>query len=195
MSRLAAEHTLASGQIVRLIHGDLTDEQVDAIVNAANAQLAHGGGVAGAIVRRGGAVIQDESTAWVREHGPVTHGHPAITGAGRLPCRFVIHAVGPVWGEGDEDAKLSAAVAGALTLASERGLETVALPAISTGIFGFPKGRAATILLAAVEGYAANHPDARVREIRIVIIDEPTVDAFCEAFDSRWPGSAQDREP
>ncbi len=84
MSHLVAEHRLPGGQALQLIHGDLTEEHVDAIVNAANAQLQHGGGVAGAIVRRGGSLIQDESDAWVRTHGPLTHETPALTGAGRL---------------------------------------------------------------------------------------------------------------
>src|SRR5512146_11618 len=99
-----------SGQRLELVSGDLTEEQVDAIVNAANSHLAHGGGVAGAIVRRGGPSIQAESDAWVHKHGPVTHAEPAYTGAGRLPCRYVIHAVGPIWGAGDEDGKLADAV-------------------------------------------------------------------------------------
>jgi O-acetyl-ADP-ribose deacetylase (regulator of RNase III) len=173
--------------MLRLVHGDLTEERVDAIVNAANAQLAHGGGVAGAIARRGGPTIQEESDAWVRLHGPVTHDRPAITGAGRLPCGYVIHAVGPVWGEGDEDAKLRAAVSGALTLACERQLESLALPAISTGIFGFPKERGARVILDSVLDFFATEGSATLREVRLTLIDEATVSVFAEEFRRRWP--------
>ena len=189
MTTIVAEHELTSGQIVRLVHGDLTEEKVDAIINAANAQLAHGDGVAGAIVRVGGREIQAESNAWVREHGPVSHERPAITNAGRLPCRYVIHAVGPVWGEGDEDAKLRSAVIGSLALADERALTSLALPAISTGIFGFPKDRGARVILDAIVDYFADEFDSSLSEVRITLIDEPSVAIFADEFSRRWPGS------
>lgn len=189
MSRVVAEHHLPTGPVLRLVHGDLTQERVDAIVNAANAQLIHGGGVAGAIVRRGGDQIQVESDAWVREHGLVTHEHPAITGAGSLPCRFIIHAVGPVWGEGNEDAKLHVAVSGALALAEERSLSSLALPAISTGIFGFPKDRGARIILEAILQYLGQHPGSSLREVRITLIDDPSVSVFSAEFARHWPES------
>jgi O-acetyl-ADP-ribose deacetylase (regulator of RNase III) len=189
MSRIVAEQTLPSGQTLRLIHGDLTEEKVDAIVNAANTRLAHGGGVAGAIVRRGGPDIQRESDAWVQQHGPVSHQRPAITGAGRLTCRYVIHAVGPVWGDGDEDNKLRAAVTGSLTLADEHGLASLAIPAISTGIFGFPKDRGARVILDAVVDYFTEYPEALPNEVHITLIDEPTVRVFANEFRRRWPGS------
>src|SRR5574340_23751 len=140
MGAVLREHLLGNGGRLQLVEGDITAEQVDAIVNAANSHLLHGGGLAGALVRHGGDVIQQESNAWVRAHGPVSHTRPAWTSAGRLPARYILHAVGPVWGEGDEDSKLSAAVQGSLSLADELGLVSLALPAISTGIFGFPKG-------------------------------------------------------
>ncbi len=189
MSHLIAEHRLAAGQSLRLIHGDLTDERVDAVVNAANAQLVHGGGVAGAIVRRGGPAIQSESDAWVRENGLASCDRPAITGAGRLPCRYVIHAVGPVWGEGDEDAKLGRAVVGALRLAEAHQVRSLALPAISTGIFGFPKARGASVILDAVLAFAAEKPNSPVREIRITLIDQASVSIFAEEFERRWPAA------
>lgn len=189
MTTIVAEQELTSGQIVRLVHGDLTEEKVDAIVNAANAQLAHGGGVAGAILRKGGREIQSESELWVQKHGPVSHTHPAITSAGQLPCRYVIHAVGPVWGEGDEDAKLRSAVTGSLALADEKALNSLALPAISTGIFGFPKDRGARVILDAIVDYIADKPDTSLSEIRITLIDEPSVTIFADEFSHRWPGS------
>ena len=106
MRRVLFERQTPAGQTICVVQNDLTAEQVDAIVNAANERLAHGGGVAGAISRRGGPTIQRESAEWIREHGPVPTGSAAITGAGELPARYVIHAVGPVWGTGDEEAKL-----------------------------------------------------------------------------------------
>jgi O-acetyl-ADP-ribose deacetylase (regulator of RNase III) len=189
MPKIIAERRWANGQILQLIHGDLTEEGVDAIVNAANAYLEHGGGVAGDILRRGGSLIQHESDAWVRTHGPVTHDSPALTGAGRLACRHVIHAVGPVWGEGDEDAKLHASVSGALHLANEQGFTSLALPAISTGVFGFPKARGARILTGAIVEYFESHPSAALTEVHITLIDEPSVQVFASEFRSRWPES------
>ncbi|MBM3122134.1 MAG: macro domain-containing protein [Chloroflexi bacterium] len=190
MSRLVAQTTLAGNTTLRLIHGDLTEEAVDAIVNAANAQLQHGGGVAGAIARRGGAVIQHQSDEWVRRYGPVGHDRPALTDAGALPCRHVIHAVGPIWGEGGEDGKLRAAVLGALELAQANSFASLALPAVSTGIFGFPKDRGAHILLQAVADHCQAHPAGSLREVHVTLIDEPTLRVFAAEFEARWPGSS-----
>lgn len=181
MNTVIAETHLPGGARLQLVQGDITAEATDAIVNAANAYLHHGGGLAAAIVRRGGERIQQESDAWVREHGPVTHDSPAVTSGGRLPCRYVIHAVGPIWGEGDEDAKLATAVTAALRLADEMGLSSLALPAISTGIFGFPKDRAARIILTALRDYFAAHP-SHLRLIRLVLFDVETVQAFRSAW-------------
>src|SRR3989337_1720596 len=102
MNRTLVERSLENGQRLLIVQGDLTQERVDSIVNAANEYLQHGGGVAAAIARRGGAQIQAESNAWVQEFGPIRHDAPADTQAGNLTCRHVIHAVGPVCGEGDE---------------------------------------------------------------------------------------------
>jgi O-acetyl-ADP-ribose deacetylase (regulator of RNase III) len=176
--------TLQNEVRIELVQGDLTRQEVDAIVNAANRHLAHGGGLAGAIVRLGGADIQTESRAWVREHGPVEHAKPAYTAAGNLPCRYVIHAVGPVWGDGDEDAKLAAAVRGSLELADRLGLRSIALPAISTGIFGFPKERAGRVILDALQEYFQDHPNTTIELTRLVLFDQPTVDAFLDAWDA-----------
>ncbi len=199
MNRIVWETTLSTGQMLRIVHGDLTDERVDAIVNAANSYLKHGGGVAGAIVRRGGAQIQAESDAWVRKYGPVPHHAPAYTHAGNLACRYVIHAVGPVWGEGDEDAKLAAAIAGALQRADELGLSNIALPAISTGIFGFPMPRAAEIILTAVVNYFAQNRASGLQEARLVLLDQSAVDVFVNIWKARLEQpkgqSGQSEEP
>ncbi|HET7011781.1 MAG TPA: macro domain-containing protein [Anaerolineales bacterium] len=188
MATVERTHTFASGAQVRLVQGDITTAQVDAIINAANAYLQHGGGVAAAIARRGGPVVQQASDEWVQRHGRISPDHPAITAAGNLPCRFVIHAVGPVWGEGDEDRKLARAVAGALRLAAEHDLASLAMPAISTGIFGFPKERAAGVILDALHDYFESEPDSSLRRMDVILFDAPTFQAFSEAFDSRWPG-------
>jgi O-acetyl-ADP-ribose deacetylase (regulator of RNase III) len=187
MATLIISHALTSGQTLALYHGDLTEEKVDAIVNAANEQLAHGGGVAGAIARRGGRVIQEESLAWVREHGPAGHGKPALTGAGKLPCKAVIHAVGPVWrgGAGDEEDKLRAAYTSALELAHAHGFASIAFPSISTGLFGFPVERGAAIALQCAGDFCAAHPDSPLREIRFTLIDAPTVEVFKREFEKR----------
>jgi O-acetyl-ADP-ribose deacetylase len=183
--RILLEQTAPEGQAIRLVQGDLTLEAVDAIVNAANPHLQHGGGIAGAVVRRGGFSIQQESDEWIRKHGPVSHAEPAYTRAGSLPCRYVIHAVGPVWGQSSPeqaDADLRAAVSGSLHLASELNLASIALPAISTGIFGFPKQRAATVILSAVWDFFAEQPSTNLREVHLVVFDQPTLEAFQQAW-------------
>ncbi|MFN3651790.1 MAG: macro domain-containing protein [Armatimonadota bacterium] len=181
MSRVVARLSAAGGQVLELRHGDLTAEEVDAIVNAANTHLQHGGGVAGAIVSRGGRVIQQESD----RIGRVPVGQVAVTSAGSLPAKHVIHAVGPRMGEGDEDRKLASAVSHALAAAEERGLRSIALPAISSGIFGFPKDRCAAILVAEAERFCAERPDSVLREIRFTLIDQPTVEVFRAEFARR----------
>jgi O-acetyl-ADP-ribose deacetylase (regulator of RNase III) len=185
MPTLITQLTLPSGQTLALYQGDLTEEQVGAIVNAANEHLEHGGGLAGAIVRRGGHEIQLESNAWVRQQGLAGHAKPALTGAGRLPCKAVIHAVGPMWrggGQGEE-AKLRLAYTSALKLAHEQGFDSVAFPSISTGIFGFPVERGAAIALQAVTDFCAAHPTSPLRAIRFTLIDAPTVEVFRRAFE------------
>jgi O-acetyl-ADP-ribose deacetylase (regulator of RNase III) len=139
---------------LELVEGNITAMDVDAIVNAANERLMHGGGVAGVISRRGGPAIQDESNAWVRTHGRVITGSAAITSGGRLKARYVIHAVGPVYDGTSRSAELLAsAVRAALQAADDRGLKSVALPAISTGIFGYPMEAAARVMLQAAIEY------------------------------------------
>jgi O-acetyl-ADP-ribose deacetylase (regulator of RNase III) len=185
MNKILVEAKLAGGHTLQMVEGDLTQERVDAIVNAANSQLQHGGGLAAAIVRRGGSQIQAESRAWVREHGPVSHAEPAITHAGSLPCRYVIHAVGPVWGDGDEDAKLSAAVNGALTAADRIKLASIAIPAISTGIFGFPKERAARIIIETIQAYFKQIAGSGLKKVRLTLYDQPTIQAFRQAWNEK----------
>ncbi len=174
-----------NGSTLEIVQGDLTQERVDAIVNAANDRLRHGGGIARLIARRGGPAIQKESDAWVRTNGPVSHAQPAYTSAGKLPCQYVIHAVGPVWGSGDEDRKLAQAITGSLALADQLALRSLALPAISTGIFGFPKARAAGVVYQAIEEYFTAHPDTGLQQVRLALYDQPTIDAFLEVWDAQ----------
>jgi O-acetyl-ADP-ribose deacetylase (regulator of RNase III) len=186
MNSILAEHRLPTGQTIQIVRGDITIEDVDAIVNAANEHLQHGGGVAHMISRQGGSAIQKESDAWIQEHGRVSHTDPAWTSGGRLPAKYVIHAVGPVWGDGDEDKKLEAAVTGSLRVADELTCTSLALPAISTGIFGFPKDRAAGIIFSAIENYFASHSSSQVRIIKLVLYDQPTVDIFLQSWQNQW---------
>lgn len=130
---------------------------MDAIVNAANRYLRHGGGVALAISRKGGPRIQAESAAWVAKHGPLATGDAVITSGGNLPAKFVIHTPGPVWGEQNEeesDALLRRSIRNCLALAEDKGLKSIAFPAISTGIYGFPVERAARVMLAEAKSYS-----------------------------------------
>ena len=166
------------------MQGDITLEAVDAIVNASNRHLQHGGGVAGVIVRRGGLVIQQESDAWVQKHGPINPAAPAYTSAGHLPCKYVIHAVGPIWGEGDEDAKLSKAVCASLQLADELNLVSISMPAISTGIFGFPIERAAKIIFKTIEEFLGDQPQTSLMQLRLVLFDQAAVDLFLRVWDT-----------
>lgn len=147
------------GAGLELMQGDITALAVDAIVNAANASLILGGGVAGAIRSRGGPRIQEECD----RIGGTFVGGAVITTGGTLPARHVIHAVGPRWGEGDEHAKLRNAVANSLKVADRNRLASVAFPAISTGIFGFPLEPAARTMLSAALDYL--HGDTALRRV------------------------------
>jgi O-acetyl-ADP-ribose deacetylase (regulator of RNase III) len=135
--------------VLELIQGDLTKQTTDGIVNAANAALQMGGGVAGAIRRRGGSKIQEECN----RIGGTHVGRAVITTGGNLAAKYVIHAVGPIFGEDHEDAKLKDATLNSLILADKHNLRSIAFPAISTGIFGFPKDRCATIMLSTTIAY------------------------------------------
>lgn len=164
---------------LRLVQGDLTERKVDAVVNAANSHLQHGGGVAGAIVKKGGQIIQEESD----KIGFTPVGTAVITTAGKLPAKFIIHAVGPRMGEGDEDNKLKNAVLSSLMLVSQKGLESVSFPAISSGIFGFPKDRCAQILVGESARFLREKKDSSIHTVEFCIRDDSTLTYFKKEFE------------
>lgn len=186
MNSILVEKTLSSGQTMQIVQGDITIEEVDAIVNAANEHLTHGGGVAWAISKKGGGTIQKESDEWIRKHGLVPHSHPAWTSGGLLPAKYVIHAVGPVWGDGDEDSNLAAAVTGSLRVADELKCKSISMPAISTGIFGFPKDRAAGIIFKSINIYFEASADSSVNLVRIVLFDDASAQVFLDVWKHTW---------
>jgi O-acetyl-ADP-ribose deacetylase (regulator of RNase III) len=159
---------------IELVVGDLTEQRVDAIVNAANEALAPGGGVCGAIRRAGG----DEIFAECARLGGCATGDAKATGAGRLPAQWVIHAVGPVWrGGGSGEAKLlGSAYRRALEVAEELGARSIAFPALSTGIYGYPPEQAADVAVAAVAPFAG-----RFDAVRFVFLDEGLLRVFAAA--------------
>ena len=160
-----------SGRIV-ILEGDITEQEVDAIVNAANSELQLGAGVAGAIRERGGPSIQQECDA----HGPVAVGEAAVTGAGELPAKFVIHAAGmPPGGQASEDS-IRSSVKRSLELAREQGCRSIAVPAIGAGIGGFSTQRCAEILLEEARAHLAG--ETPLEEVRFVLYGEPTYRVF-----------------
>ena len=160
---------------IALVHGDITAQAVDAIVNAANSSLLGGGGVDGAIHRAGGPSILEEC----RRLGGCETGDAKATGAGKLPARYVIHAVGPVWQGGDhgEDALLASCHRRSLELAAELGCRTIAFPAISTGVYRFPVERAADIALRTT-AQELDHRHPQTERVTFVLFSEEHRRAF-----------------
>ncbi|MCF8885206.1 MAG: macro domain-containing protein [Aigarchaeota archaeon] len=168
--------------VIELIKGDITDLEVDVIVNAANSSLKMGGGVAGAILRKGGRVIQEECD----KIGYCPVGGAVITSAGNLKARYVIHAVGPRMGEGDEDRKLRSATLSALELADKHRVESIAFPAISTGIFGYPKDKCAEVMLTAIIDYLKSKKTG-LKKIILCLYDDETYRIFEETLKRKSP--------
>ena len=162
---------------IELVKGDITELEVDVIVNAANSRLKMGGGVAGAILRKGGWSIQEECD----KIGYCPVGGAVITGAGRLKAKYVIHAVGPRMGGGDEDNKLRNATLNSLKLAEKHGIKSIAFPAISTGIFGFPKDRCAKIMLRAAVEYLRKA--SGIKRMIFCLYDDETYQIFSEELE------------
>lgn len=164
---------------VKVVEGDITLLECDAIVNAANRYLKHGGGVAAAIVRRGGEEIQTESDEYVKTHGPLKTGEVAVTGAGKLKAKYVIHAVGPVYGEEGEE-KLAEAVRNSLQAADRLGLKTLALPAISTGVYGYPMEICARMMRSELEKFSKRRKSLEL--VTICLYGKESLERFLEAF-------------
>lgn len=180
--KIISEHQFGERSI-RLVQGDITERDTDSIVNAANSHLQHGGGVAGAIVRKGGQIIQEESD----KIGFTPVGQAVITSAGKLHAKFVIHAVGPRMGEGDEENKLKNAVLNSLQLASQKGLQSISIPAISSGIFGFPKDLCAKLLVAESVKFVKTETKSSLRFIEFCIYDDLTLGHFKKEFEDLAP--------
>ncbi len=159
--------------LLSLVRGDITHQDVDAIVNAANSSLLGGGGVDGAIHRAGGPQILDECKAIRARQGGCPPGQAVITSGGRLKARFVIHTVGPIWygGSQGEEETLARAYENSLKLALEHGIKTIAFPSISTGAYGFPIELASNIAVRTVSRFVKDHPEA-LEEVRFVVFDE-----------------------
>lgn len=160
--------------MITFVVGDLTEQRVDAIVNAANEALVAAAGVCGAIRRAGGDEIFEECARL----GGCDTGDAKATGAGRLPARYVIHAVGPIWsgGERGEAELLASAYRRSLEVAEELGCRTIAFPALSTGIYGYPAELAAPVAVEAVRPF-----ESRFDEIRFVFLDDELRDLFARA--------------
>lgn len=168
---------------IELIRGDITEIAVDAIVNAANSSLLGGGGVDGAIHRRGGPAILEECKRIRDRQGGCPTGEAVITTGGKLPARYVIHTVGPVWHGGDrgEAALLRNCYLNSLRLAEENGIKTIAFPNISTGVYGYPKPEAARIAIAAVRDYLSE--STSIEKVIFVCYDEENYQLYAERLE------------
>jgi len=166
---------------IRLLRGDLTKYAADAVVNAANSDLLPGGGVCGAIHRAGGRVIADECRRIRSQRGPVPPGQAVATTAGRLPAKYVIHAVGPIWQGGDrgEPEVLSSCYRESIRIAEELKLTSIAFPAISTGIFGYPLEEAARVAIPSI--VESLRSAGRLVLVAMVLFDKTTLDVFAKA--------------
>jgi O-acetyl-ADP-ribose deacetylase (regulator of RNase III) len=168
--------------VLELLQGDITEMETDAIVNAANAQLVMGGGVAGAIKRKGGPAIQEECN----RIGGTHVGGAVITTGGNLKAKHVIHAVGPRMGEGDEDTKLKDATLNSLKIADQHYLESISFPAISTGIFGYPLDRCARIMLSTAIEYLKG--ETGLRRVVFCLYGEESFSAFADELRRQTEG-------
>ncbi|OQA09422.1 MAG: O-acetyl-ADP-ribose deacetylase [Firmicutes bacterium ADurb.Bin373] len=169
--------------LIKIIMGDITRQETEAIVNAANSGLLGGGGVDGAIHRAGGPQILAECKEIRARQGTLPTGRAVITGGGRLKARYVIHTVGPVWsgGKKGEDELLRSAYRSSLSLAKEKGIRSVSFPSVSTGIYSFPVDRAARIALREVRDFVSNNPG--FEEVRFVLFSAPVLKEFETAWE------------
>ena len=176
MNTVLKERELPTGQILQIAQGDITAEDVDAIVNAANNDLILGGGLAGAIARKGGPEIQKECDA----HGPVNVGGAAITTAGNLPARYVIHAASMALGRTTTAEALAECVRATLTLADQHGIKSIAFPAIGTGIARFPLNRCAQLMLTIIKEHLGG--SGPLEDVHVVLFDDQSYQAFSQVY-------------
>ena len=170
------------------IKGDLTSMAVDAVVNAANNELTHGGGIALAISRAGGPAVDEESVEWIDEYGPLEPGVAALTSAGLMPAKYVIHVAGPIFTDGqDNETLLAAAVLAALDMADEIEARTIAPAAISAGIYGYPPDQATAVIAESAAEYLSTD-ETSLAAVRLVGYDEPMTERFRTALTSLVAG-------
>jgi O-acetyl-ADP-ribose deacetylase (regulator of RNase III) len=173
--RVVAREDYPGGRAFEVVVGNLLTEPTDAIVNAANGQLAHGGGVAAAIARAAGPALEDEGDRIVAARGPLALGEAVVTTAGRLPFKGVIHTVGPQQGVGQEEGHLVQALRAAFERAHERGWGSASFPAVSSGIFAVPLEVCAHAYVRAVREFFATHDETSLRTLRLSLLDGPLV--------------------
>jgi len=202
-SEVKYEYEFAHGQVLQVRLGDITTECADIIVNEAVSNLTHNSGVAAALSQKGGKEIQLQSDRWVRKHGPVPPGQVAVTEAGQLPCKWLIHAVGPIWRGGNwrEDSELWDAMWNCLVWASKLHATSIAIPALGAGFLGFQKERCAYLLVDCIAKFINKHPMSKLREIRVINHSSDVTDAVvfemvgkftsgCDTSESERDGSS-----
>lgn len=184
---MAVEITVNSTRLT-LVKGDITLQKVDAIVNAANSGLMGGGGVDGAIHRAGGPAILEECRGIVSQIGRLEAGKAVITTGGNLPAKYVIHTVGPVWrgGGNREEETLASCYTESLKIASDKGLASIAFPAISTGVYGYPQDHAARIAIGAAIGYLKSNSTS-IKSVHFVVYDGNAYKIYANELDNAAP--------
>ncbi|XP_068102459.1 macro domain-containing protein LMOf2365_2748-like [Hyperolius riggenbachi] len=173
--------------VISVWKGDLTREDTDVVVNAANEDLKHIGGLAQALAKAGGPVIEEDSQDHIKKYGKVQTGDIAVTRPGNLPCKCLIHAVGPMWSSGIADrceAELSECIKNVLEYVEKSQVNSVAIPAVSSGIFGFPLELCADVIVRTVHSFMYNTTSKHLKEIRLVNNDDKTVDAMKKACET-----------
>jgi O-acetyl-ADP-ribose deacetylase (regulator of RNase III) len=182
MENEVTEVTINQAQL-RLVQGDITQQDIEAIVNAANPSLMGGGGVDGAIHRAGGPAILEECKQIVARQGRLPTGQAVITGGGKLKAKYVIHTVGPIWHGGDrgEPALLTSAYQESLKLAAENNIRSLSFPSISTGVYGYPVDKAAKVAIGTAINFL-RQGTTLVREVVFVLFDSKTFGAYSSAL-------------
>jgi len=194
-SEFVCSYPTKERKTISVMKGDITKHRVDAIVNAANGELNHIGGLAAAIVKAGGKEIQDKCHDYVLRNGPLLEGHTHVTSAGKLPCKLIIHAFGPKWDpeadkkrRGEEETKqeryLRCAIASSLEKAKD--LRSIAIPAVSSGVYGFPRDLCAEVILNTVLEFCKENPHSELSEIHLINNDDPTVKVFADELRKRF---------